>query len=594
LNIFNAAYVLADAATATDADFEAIESVVAHEYFHNWTGNRITLRDWFQLCLKEGLTVYRDQEFSADERSRAVKRIKDVRTLRARQFTEDAGPLAHPVRPRAYAKIDNFYTATVYEKGAEVIRMLKRLIGDQAFADGMAMYFNRCDGTAATVESFIACFAEASGRDLTDFMTWYDAPGTPRVNAAWSYDAQAQTVDLHLTQSNPRQPKTIAPIPLAMGFLGAGGAALATRLEADSAAHVTHAIALTQERQTLRFHGVSERPIPSLLRGFSAPIILDCASSPGDRLTQMAHDPDPFTRWEAGQSYCRDLLLDEAPLSDAQVDALADALARELDHAEEGPAFAALTLRGPDLNELLQTAPDPDPDRLHDRRLALRARLAARLRDRLIGLVDRPDAPGFSASAAAAGARALTASALDLMAADGAEARIAAAFEAGATMSECMAALDALGQVEGGRFDGALAAFYDRWRNEPLVLDKWFSVQASAPRKDAVARVTALRKHPDFSLRNPNRARALVGAFATRNPRAFHGADGDGYRFVAQLAGQADALNPALAARLLTAFESWRRFDAGRRAHAEAAIQGLHDRPSLSSNARDVIKRALA
>jgi aminopeptidase N len=594
LNIFNAAYILADAQTATDADFEAIESVVAHEYFHNWTGNRITLRDWFQLCLKEGLTVYRDQEFTADQRSRLVKRIKDVRMLRARQFTEDAGPLAHPVRPTAYAKIDNFYTATVYEKGAEVIRMLQRLIGADAFARGMSLYFDRCDGTAATVEDFIACFQETSGRDLSPFMAWYNYSGTPAVSVERRFDAESGVLELTLSQSNPRNAGALATIPLEIGFVSEDGAILSTRLGENAGDAISHAVTFETAQKILHFSGLTAAPIPALLRGFSAPVTLKLDLTSRELLIQMAHDPDPFTRWEAGQTLYREAILPEQPPSDGDLDRLADALRGELARAAHDPAFTALALRAPDLNELLQATPTPDPDAIHARRHALRAGLAQRLRAALEAIVEQPRHEPFSPAPRHAAQRSLKSAAIDLLAALNLEDLIAAQFDHAQTMTERMATLEALGQIEGPGFDLALHTFYERWREEALVIDKWFSVQASAPRLNTLARVKALSAHPDFSLRNPNRARALIASFAMRNPLAFHAADGQGYAYVAEMAGRADALNPALAARLLTAFENWRRFDPGRQAKAKAALTHLQDQAGLSANARDVIARALA
>ncbi|MDX2233580.1 MAG: aminopeptidase N [Hyphomonadaceae bacterium] len=602
LNVFNAAYVLADPETATDADFEAIEGVVAHEYFHNWTGNRITLRDWFQLCLKEGLTVYRDQEFSADERSRAVKRIKDVKTLRARQFSEDAGPLAHPARPSSYAKIDNFYTATVYEKGAEIIRVLKALIGDDAFARGMQLYFTRCDGSAATLEDFVHCFEETSGQDLGRFMTWYRQAGTPRVVARGVYDAGARTYTLTVSQSTPPTPgqpdKAALPIPLKVGFVTDDGLELAARLAGAASAQREHDLVLDKPSHTFVFDHMVQAPTPALLRGFGAPVLLDDGLDAHARLTQMTHDPDPFTRWEAGQRLLREAILADArgaPQAAAELDRIAAALGRELDRAQRDPAFAALALRAPDLADLIQHVETPDPDRLHEARVRVRAHMARALAPRLERLAEAASETPFSPDAAQAGRRALKATALDLLAALGPdqENRLAAACAGAANMTERMAALEALGQIEGAAFDAALAAFIDRWRDSPLVVDKWFSVQAAAARADAAERVRRLKDHPLFTIRNPNRARSLVAAFAMRNLRAFHAVDGAGYAFLADAVQEADALNPALAARLMTPFESWRRFDAPRQAAARAALDRLAGAPTLSRNVREMIDRTI-
>lgn len=597
LNIFNSSLILADADTATDADFEAIEAVVGHEYFHNWTGNRITCRDWFQLCLKEGLTVYREQEFSADQRSRPVQRIKDVKRLRARQFGEDAGPLAHPVRPSSYQKIDNFYTATVYEKGGEIIRMLKRIIGAEAFERGMQLYFERRDGTASTVEDFIACFEEASGRKLDDFMRWYEQAGTPALKVRGVYDKHARTYALTLTQRTPPTPgqsiKLPAPIPLEIGFIASDGAIIASKTEGNALSALKHHVVITEAETVLTFSDVTEEPIPSVLRGFSAPVTLDDDLTVAQRLAQMAHDPDAFTRWEAGQTIARAIILGEA--ADA-APALAQALGRELDRAQEDPAFAALALRFPDLNELMLASDAPDPEQLYAARENLRKLVAETLRARLEPIAKAPGETPFSPSADAAGRRALKSAALDLLAALGPSQTetFEAAFAGARSMTESIAALEALGASDSDAFEAALADFYQRWRANPLVIDKWFAVQASAPREDTRARVENLRAHPDFNLKNPNRVRSLAAAFAMRNPRAFHAADGGGYRFIASLAEQIDALNPALAARLLTPFESWRRFDPARQAHARAALEQLASLTNLSKNTREMVERTLA
>jgi aminopeptidase N len=416
LNIFNSSLILADADTATDADFEAIEAVVGHEYFHNWTGNRITCRDWFQLCLKEGLTVYREQEFSADQRSRPVQRIKDVKRLRARQFGEDAGPLAHAVRPSSYQKIDNFYTATVYEKGGEVIRMLKRIIGEGAFNRGMQLYFERRDGTASTVEDFIGCFEEASDKKLDTFMRWYEQAGTPALNVRGKYDAASRTYELNVSQrlsATPGQPhKLPPPIPLQIGFISPDGAIIASKAEGDTISRAEHRMVLEDAQATLRFTDVLEEPIASVVRGFSAPVTLDDDLTPQARLAQMAHDPDPFTRWEAGQTLARAIMLGE---SGASVAALTAALGRELDRAQEDPAFAALALRLPDLNELILASKTPDPDKLHQAREDLRRAIAGALRERLEAIARTKGETPFSPGADAAGRRSLKSAALDLL-----------------------------------------------------------------------------------------------------------------------------------------------------------------------------------
>ncbi len=595
LNIFNSSLILADADTATDADFEAIEAVVGHEYFHNWTGNRITCRDWFQLCLKEGLTVYREQEFSADQRSRPVQRIKDVKRLRARQFGEDAGPLAHSVRPATYQKIDNFYTATVYEKGGEVVRMLKRIIGEDAFNRGMQLYFERRDGTASTVEDFIGCFEEASGQKLDTFMRWYEQAGTPALKVRGRYDKAARTYQLDVSQrlsATPGQPhKLPAPIPLQIGFISPDGAIIASKIEGDTISRTEHRAVLEDAQATFRFSDVLEEPIVSVVRGFSAPITLEDDLTPQARLAQMAHDPDPFTRWEAGQTLARSIMLGETGPS---VAALTTALGRELDRAQEDPAFAALALRLPDLNELILSAKSPDPEKLFQAREDLRRAVAGALRERLEAIARTRGETPFSPGADAAGRRALKSAALDLLSSLGPSQALTDAYDNAQSMTEAVAALEALGAAESNVFDEALTKFYERWQANPLVIDKWFAVQASSPRADALARVERLRAHAEFNLKNPNRVRSLAAAFAMRNPRAFHAANGDGYRFLASLAEAIDPLNPALAARLLTPFESWRRFDSQRQEHARKALEHLASLPQLSKNTREMVERTLA
>jgi len=579
LNIFNSAYVLADADTATDADFEAIESVVAHEYFHNWTGNRITLRDWFQLCLKEGLTVYRDQEFSADSRSRGVQRIKDVRRLRARQFIEDAGPLAHPVRPTSYVKIDNFYTATVYEKGAELVRMLHTLIGPERFAAGMARYFADCDGTAATVEDFIRAFEEAGAGDLASFKTWYAQVGTPKLQVRRRHAEDSLELRFKVLGADGPVP----PIPLRIGVLDAAGQ------EAVSERLVT----LIQPAQVVRIAGVQGTCVPSLLRGFSAPVEIDDDLSDSERLLLLAHDPDPFTRWEAAQRLARGMML-RALHADVEAAAqdLAHALEQELDR--DDPALAALMLRLPDLPDVFQHAETPDPEALDTARRAVKRAVASALRSRLEAVVARPEPTPPSPDPAQAGVRALRTAALDLLAAlpDQSELLFKTFCEA-KTMTIAVGALEALAAADGPQFDHALERFEARWRRNPLVMDKWFAVQAGALRSDARLRLEGLRRHTAFDLANPNRVRSLAMPFAQRNLTAFHSSDGWGYAFLAEIARAVDERNATLGARLLSPFETWRRMDRVRQERAGAALRALQSDAKLSKNAREVIDRML-
>jgi len=593
LNIFNSSLLLADPETATDADYERIEAVVAHEYFHNWTGNRITCRDWFQLCLKEGFTVFRDQSFSADQRGAAVQRIKDVKALRARQFAEDAGPLAHPVRPSSYMKIDNFYTATIYEKGAEIIRMLKTLLGAEAFRKGSDLYFERHDGQATTVEAFIACFADASGRDLTDFFAWYEQAGTPAVSLASAYHEDSKALEITLTQvtaPTPGQPtKKPLPIPITIGLLDSDGAPLR-----DS-----EVVVLDGATKTVRWEGVAASPVISALRGFSAPVSLTTDARPVDRYVLFAADPDLFNRWEAGQTLARELILTRAGGAADEVgeERYADALGRALLDEHSEPAFKALLLALPSEPDLSLAMEPADPAAIHTARNALRNRIAVHLGDLLRRLHgDLQTAGEFSADAQAAGRRALRNGCADLLAADphaqNVE-RIVGHFEAAANMTDAMGALSALVQIGGEARDRALAAFHAKWKDEPLVLDKWFAVQARDPSPDVLDRIVALTKHADFDATNPNRFRALVSTFANFNPSRFHDPSGAGYRFLAEKILAVDAYNPMTAARLVEALGSWRRYPDALGAQMREALKGVAAHPGLSKNVLELATKAL-
>jgi aminopeptidase N len=604
LNIFNSSYVLADGKTATDADFEAIESIVAHEYFHNWTGNRITCRDWFQLCLKEGLTVYRDQEFTKAMRSPAVARIKEVIRLRTRQFPEDAGPLAHSVRPDQYARIDNLYTATVYEKGAELIRMLRLMIGDAAFFAGMTQYFETMDGTAATIEDFIASFQPHTPHDLQTFSGWYAQAGTPSVNAKGTYDAATRQYRLTLTQSvapTPGQPdKTPVRMPMRVALFDDNGAKLETQLDGGAASQ-DHVVLLEKASNTFVFSNVASPPRPSLNRGFSAPVRLSDHLSEGDRAALAGVDDDPFAQWEALQSVARPLILDAVRAGSHTPDRQRlDAFVRSLENsvrraAPADPAYAALVLYLPTVGELVMDVREADPGAIHEIRLAVRVAIATALEPLLLDVLAKAEPPTFDPSAAAAGRRALRASALSLLSTLGNdhEMLVMRAYEAASTMTECLAALTALSNIETAAFDRALASFEAKWAASPLVMDKWFGIQGMSVRTDLRDRMQKLMARADFDLRNPNRVRALAASFAMSNPVAFHAADGWGYRFLADLILKVDPLNPALSARLSTAFESWRSFSAERRKHAHLELKRLSE-AGLSRNALDIVGRALA
>jgi aminopeptidase N len=607
LNVFNDKYVLASAATATDADFSHIEAVIAHEYFHNWTGNRITCRDWFQLCLKEGLTVFRDQEFSSDMRSRPVKRISDVRGLRAAQFVEDAGPLAHPVRPEAYKEINNFYTATVYEKGAELVRMVETLIGAQNFRAGMDLYFARHDGEAATVEQFIQCFAEVSHRDMTQFMRWYSQAGTPQVTVAGQYDAAAKTYTLEAKQSVPPTPgqpdKAPMVIPLDLGLVGKDGRDLPLTLAGDGKIE-RGVLVLDKPTQSFTFAGIAERPVLSVNRGFSAPIKLDTDLDGDDLAFLAAHDSDPFNRWQALQTISMRLLIDnvarlrqgQPPRSD---DKLMVALAAILEDASLEPAFVALALTPPGEGDVArEIGRDIDPDAIFRARSGLRAEIGSRLESALSTLYERMTVPGgYSPDAKSAGRRSLRNVSLDLMAASAAAdaiARAARQYQAADNMTDRMAALATLALHDVPQRQEALADFYQRYAADALIVDKWFSLQAMIPQPDTLDAVRRLTAHPAFSLSNPNRVRAVIGAFAQGNPTQFNRADGAGYEFVADTVLALDAKNPQVSARLATAFRTWRTLEEGRRGKAEAALKRIKAAPNLSRDLSDIVERALA
>jgi aminopeptidase N len=602
LNIFNSSLLLADPETATDLDYERIESVVAHEYFHNWTGDRITCRDWFQLCLKEGLTVFRDQSFSADQRSHAVQRIKDVKALRARQFAEDQGPLAHPVRPSSYLKIDNFYTATIYEKGAEVIRMLKTLIGPELFRKGMDLYFERWDGQATTVEEFIRCFAEVSAEDLGPFFAWYEQAGTPRVNLKSSYDEAARTLHLEFAQETPPTPgqptKQPLPIPLRIGLLDNDGRTLA--FERDGEALDETVVVLDKGKAKVTLKGVDRPPVVSALRGFSAPIALTTDAPPRERYVLLASDPDLFNRWEAGQSLARELILARAAGEADEVgeERFAQAMGRALSDQAADPAFKALLLALPSEPDLALLMSSADPASIHAAREALRTRLAVHLAEELRRLhTGFQEAGEFSPDAAAAGRRALRNAALDMLAANPTSqtAELADGHYRGAgNMTDAMGGLTALMLIGGPEYEKALEDFYVRWQSEPLVLDKWFAVQARDPDETALGRVMGLTAHPAFDAKNPNRLRALVSTFANFNPVRFHDPSGAGYRFLADQILAVDRFNPTTAARLVDPLGGWRRYkpELGRLIKAE--LERILKTEGLSKNVFELVSRSLA
>jgi aminopeptidase N len=607
LNIFNDKYVLASPETATDNDFERIEAIIAHEYFHNWTGNRITCRDWFQLCLKEGLTVFRDQEFSADQRSRAVERISDVRGLRAQQFVEDAGPLAHPVRPEVYHEINNFYTATVYEKGAEVVRMLKVLLGPEQFRAGTDLYFARHDGEAATVEQFVQCFADVSGKDLSQFMLWYSQAGTPEVVATGSYDPQAKTYRLELAQSvhaTPGQPsKAPMVIPLEVGLVGRDGRDLPLK-PSDGCTIERSVLTLTRPAETFVFIDIDAPPVLSLNRNFSAPIKLDANLSADGLRFLAAHDADAFNRWQSLQTLATRLLVNNTANvragSAAREDrGLLEALAATLAAGDLEPAFVALALTLPGEADIArEIGRDVDPDAIFAARAALRAAIGTHLAAPLFDHYRRlSESEPYRPDAAGAGRRALRNACLDLLVAThraDALSLAVAQYQVADNMTDRIAALSTLSLCDVSERRDALDDFYARYADNPLIVDKWFTLQAAIPEPATLDRVKALTGHPAFSFANPNRVRALISAFALSNQKEFNRADGAGYDFIADTVLALDPKNPQLAARLLSAFKSWRMLEPTRRARAEATLRRVAATPSLSPDVGDIVRRALA
>ena len=605
LNIFNDRYVLADPETATDADYANIEGVIAHEYFHNWTGNRITCRDWFQLCLKEGLTVYRDQEFSSDMRSRAVKRIEDVVTLKAAQFPEDAGPLAHAARPESFREIENFYTATVYEKGAEIVRMLATRFGEDGFRKGFEKYFELHDGQAVTIEDWLGSFEAALGVDLDHFLQWYRQAGTPEVLVSDAYDAETQTYTLTLKQvvcPTPGQPtKQPMVIPVKFGLVGPNGADLAFA-EARGAKIEDDLIILDDYVAEISFSGVSSRPVPSLFRGFSAPVAITSEMSDADRLFLARHDNDPFGRWQALQDVALQLLSDAArnggALTDpAAVDGLVAALGDTLADDTLDNAFKALALSLPDENTIAQhLAHDVDPDAVRSARLALIERIGSALATPLgvayatLAGISSP----YSIGAEATRARSLRNQCMALLARGGADSgRVAAHYHNADNMTDRIAALSAAVAADLPAVDDLLADFRERFAGDPLLFDKWLQLVAARPGPETLDRVRAVFNEPDFPRQNPNRVRSLIGGFSARNPAQFARADGEGFKFVAAVCADLDTVNAQLAARLLTAFRSFRLYEPTRQAHAKAVLESLASR-EMSRNTSDILSRILS
>lgn len=597
LNIFNTSCVLAHPQTTTDAAFQRVEAVVAHEYFHNWSGNRVTCRDWFQLSLKEGFTVFRDAEFSADMNSRTVKRIEDVTLLRTAQFAEDAGPMAHPVRPESYIEISNFYTLTVYEKGAEVVRMLHTLLGPELFRKGSDLYFERHDGQAVTTDDFVRAMEDVSGRDLSQFRRWYSQAGTPRLKVSDQYDAETGCYELHVSQSCPPSPgqehKLPYHLPLAMGLLADDGTELCSRV-----------LELTEEEQVFRFDGIPSRPVPSLLRGFSAPVKLDYAYTDQQLLMLLRHDTDGFNRWDAGQRLSVRLLQQQIeawrrgePMQCEQ--ALVDAWRGLLRDENLDPAMVAHLLRLPSEAQLSELADEIDVIAIHEAREFMRTALARALEPEWLAAYQRCDAASgtYSPDAASIGLRSLKNLALGYLIATGREPWLELArqqFEQSDNMTDQQAALS-LVVHSGFREVGAelLEAFYLQWQHESLVMNQWLAIQASDSAPGALERVVSLSRHPMFDMRNPNKLRALIGGFCGQNLVQFHAEDGSGYAWLADWILKLDRQNPQVAARLLTPLTRWKRYEPVRRALMRDQLQRMMDTAELSADVYEVVSKSL-
>jgi aminopeptidase N len=591
LNIFNSAYVLASPETATDTDYELIESIVAHEYFHNWSGNRVTCRDWFQLCLKEGFTVFRDQEFSADMRSRPVQRIKDVRRLWARQFPEDAGPLAHPARPESYITIDNFYTATVYEKGAELVRMMKTMIGPQAFRKATDLYFDRHDGEAATVEDFITCMEEASGLDLGQFRRWYSDAGTPEISV--KEDWADGTYTLTLTQDTAPTPgqeeKPARHIPMRVGLVTDKG-----EIGGEELVH------LKEGTQSMTMRGLPAKPVASVFRGFSAPVTVKQDLSIQDRLALIAHDSDAFNRWATANKYATDVLKSFAgdsamPEDESAATNYARAVSVLLADKTLEPAFKAEVLRVPSETDIARTVSVIDPEAISAARKKFRQIMLTELEDQLFDIYEKHQTPApYSPAADQAGKRTLKNTSLGLLMADPSDKRLALALSQAKTadnMTDEAAAVSLVALADCAERQDVLAAFYDKWQHEPLVVNKWLAWQAMASGTTALDDIKALSTHAAFDMKNPNKVRSLIGAFAMENLSTFHLSDGSGYDFFFEKVRELDSINPQVAARLLGATESWRRLEPSRQEKLGTALKALADTEGLSENVFEMATR---
>ena len=606
LNIFNSKYVLAKQETATDTDFQGIMGVVGHEYFHNWSGDRVTCRDWFQLSLKEGFTVFRDQQFMEDMTAKGVKRISDVNVLRTHQFREDSGPLAHPVRPESYVEINNFYTLTVYNKGAEVIRMMHTLLGPARFRKGTDLYFDRHDGQAVTTDDFVKAMEDASGVDLAQFKRWYTQAGTPELRVKRSYDAAARTFTLTIMQTCPPTPgqaeKLPFHMPLAIGLLGKDGRDLPLTIGPEKRGLPAGVLELRKAEETFVFTDVPDEPVLSLLRGFSAPVKLKMERSDDELMFLMANDSDEFNRWDACQQMAIKTVLalvreQQAGNKLALGSRFIEAFRKTLESSALDHGFLAMALTLPSEAYLAEFMDEIDPTAVHETRRFVVRTLASRMKDSFLERYAalRDDGP-YRLDPASVGGRSLRNVCLGYLAElDTRDMRLLCVeqFHKGNNMTDVIAALASLANIDCRERQDALAEFYEKWNQDPLVMDKWLAIQAGSSLPKTLDNVKALTQHPAFSLRNPNKVRALIGAFSA-NAARFHDVGGNGYAFLADTVLRVDAMNPQIAARLASAFTMWKRFDAPRRALMKAQLEGLLSTPTLSKDLHEIVEKSLA
>ncbi|MEX1036653.1 MAG: aminopeptidase N [Sneathiella sp.] len=602
LNVFNSKYVLASPETATDADFNGIESVIAHEYFHNWTGNRITCRDWFQLTLKEGLTVFRDQQFSADMNSAAVQRIGDVQRLRAAQFPEDAGPLAHPIQPQSYQEINNFYTATVYEKGAEVIRMIHTLLGPEKFRKGMDLYFERHDGQAVTTEEFVSALEDGSGIDLSQFRRWYITPGTPEITVSEEFDAKSGQYRLTFAQSNAKAGDDFKPlhIPLKLGLLDDKGSSIAFP-DGEFKGKTEGVFSLTEESQSITFSGLNARPQASLFRGFSAPVKIRQEKDDNVLAFLFAKDEDLFNRWDAGQRLASNILLKQidadTPVETAELPTpFLNAFTAILADKDLDRAFTASALTLPGEQDIAQKMPIVEVDAIHKAREAARRHLGLAFEDRWRQVYDEcANAPSPS-NQPESSSRRLKNTALHYLIATGREEFYALAekqYHESDNMTDCVAALSGVSDITHPIRDEMFADYYKKWQKDPLIVDKWFSLQAMATRTTTISDIKALMDHPAFTLKNPNRLRSLIGAFASGNPVCFHDKGGEGYRILSGVISTLNKMNPQIAARLVVPLGQWRRYDTERQHLMKRELEKILNLPDLSDHVYEMVNKSL-